>query len=424
MTMETNKIIKTVSLPVNPATSPTVSLHVIAKNGENVLGRLLDNIVPYVHEAHIILNDTVDSSMKVLERKILQYPLVPFHVQNVTSDSHQDLYFMDVPATYKEGSPLDGETFEGPFTLGPLLGDWAGLRNLGWDSKTDWRLILDVDDVVNDPDKLPGLLVVLSDMHADMAATKYAFGVNSAGQVNSLAYHDRLARNLPSIRWEGKTHEHLVGGLRCVFVEDCFSATDMKDNWGKGVRVPGRCFKVLYREARLFNWQVDARHLAYIIQESPGLMPVEWVSNSLLPRYVDVSTEIEEKAWVYCMVGEMWEQRGDFAKASSYFEAAIGYFPSPKNYFRLCRLKFQAKQWSDCIAAYEKGVALSMTTQIFDMGPVFSDSSKILVGQAYWEMGNRTMALEFMTKASKAFPSSVAVQSMFAMMGGKGEVSR
>jgi len=416
--MDTNKVIKHVPLPLNPENPPSVSLHVIAKNGENVLGRLLDNILPYVQEAYIILNDTVDASMKVLERQILKHPLVSFHTQNVTSDSHPGLYFEDVPATYLDGIPLDGETFEGPYTHGPLLADWAGLRNLGWNSNSDWRLILDVDDVVDDPDKLPGLLVVLSSMHADMAATKYAFGVNSTGQVNSLAYHDRLARNLPSIRWEGKTHEHLVGGLRCVFVEDCFTATDMKDNWGKGVRVPGRCFKVLYREARLANWEVSARHLAYLVQESPGLMPAEWVSGSLLPRYVSASTEPEEKAWVYCMVGEMWEQRGDFPKACSFFEGAIGFFPSPKNYFRLCRLQFQAKEWRGCIDAYEKGAALSATTQIFDMGPVYLSSSKILVAQAYWELGDKARAREFMAEALKAFPTSAAVKAMFEMMGG------
>ena len=412
------------SLPENPATSPTVSLHVLAKNGDNVLGRLLDNILPHVHETHIILNDTTDSSMKVLERKALQYPLVPFHVQNVTSESHPDFYLQDVPATYQVGKSLDGEVFEGPFTHGPLLANWAGVRNLDWESNTEWRLVLDVDDVVNDPTKLPGLLTVLSNMRADMAATKYAYGVNTTGQVNSLAYHDRLALNLPTIKWVGKTHECLTGGLRCVLVEDCFVVTDMKDNWGKGVRVPGRCFKVLYRDARLADWHVGARHLAYLIQESAGLMPVEWVSDSLLPQYLETTTEVEEMAWVYCMVGELWEQRGDLAKAGSYFNDAIDCFPSPKNYFRLCRLKFLDAQWQDCITAYEKGVALSTSIQVCDLGPVYADSSKILVAQAYWELGNKVKAQELMVEVSKAFPTAVAVQAMCKMMTGASEVLR
>ena len=208
----TDKIVRTVPLPEKPENVPTVSLHLLAKNAENVLGRLFDNILPYVQEVSIVLNDTTDASGTVISRYMNKYPTVGFGVQLVTSETHPLFYFWDVADSYDVGRPLAGERFEGPFTNAPLLCDWASVRNIGWDSDTDWRLFLDADDVVTDPQKLPGLLKVLGDMHADLAATKYAFGFGGGGTVNSVSYRERLARNVPSIIWEGKTHEILAEG--------------------------------------------------------------------------------------------------------------------------------------------------------------------------------------------------------------------
>ena len=123
--------VRTVPLPADPRDVPSLSLHVLAKNAESVLGRLLDNVGAYVQELRFVLNDTTDASEKVLRRWVETRKsrgletTTPLHVDHVTSETHPHFYILDVAATYEVGSPLDGEHFEGPFTGRPLLADWA-----------------------------------------------------------------------------------------------------------------------------------------------------------------------------------------------------------------------------------------------------------------------------------------------------------
>ena len=417
--------VRTVPLPADPRDVPSLSLHVLAKNAESVLGRLLDNVGAYVQELRFVLNDTTDASEKVLRRWVETRrsrgleTTTPLHVDHVTSVTHPHFYVLDVAATYEVGSPLDGEHFEGPFTGRPLLADWAAARNVGWGSDAAWRLFLDADDLVADPGKLPGLLKVLEEMRVDLAATKYVFGRGESGVPNAVSYRERLARNVAGVTWEGRTHEVLVGGLRRVLVEDCLSVTDMKDNWGYGVRVPGRCFKVLYHQARLAKWDVSPRHLAYLVQESRDMVPPSWVVASLLPAYEAKSVMAEELAWVLSTAGELLEAREDYAGACELYERATRAYPSSKAAFRLCRARFMSGDFGGCLAAYELGVSYLAEPQVLDDGPGYADSSKILVAQAYFELGRGDEARALVEEVSRLFPRSAPVAALRDSVVGK-----
>jgi len=409
-------VVKTVALPADAAGAPSLSLHVLAKNAESVLSRLLHNVEPYVQQVRVVLNDTTDVSEQVIDRFVGHplpgRPALKLDVQHVTSESHPQYYFEDAPASYEVGLPLSDERFEGPYTEAPLLTDWAAVRNLGWASDCDWRLFLDADDLVKDPECLPGLLCVLRDLNADLAASRYVFGQSPGGQPNSVAYRERLARNVPNIRWEGRTHEILAGGLRRVLLEDRLHVTDMKDNWGRGVRVPGRCFKVLYRDARLANWKVSSRHLAYLVQESPGMMPLAWVTGDLCDYYMEHAEQPEEQAWLLCMIGEMWESRLCYDRAAILYQRALNFHPSAKAAFRWCRAEFLRKNWELCLQAYELGLSHESAPQIMDAGPVYADSSKLFVAQAYWELGRKNDARDMARECARLFPASGAVADL------------
>lgn len=404
-------MVKTVPLPTDVEDAPSVSLHLLAKNADSVVGRLLDNVGPFVRQVRVVLNDTLDSSEDVVRRKMRRWPGSSLDVQHVTYATHPQFYFEDVVSSYAEGRSLAGESFDGPFTEESLLCDWAAVRGLGWESCCAWRLFLDADDVVDDPQSLPGVVKVLSSVRADWAAARYVFG-SGPGGANSVAFRERLAENVPYIKWEGRTHEVLTGGLRMVLLDDRLLVTDLKDNWGRGVRVPGRCFKVLYRDARLASWDVSPRHLAYLVQESPQLMPVDWVSGDLLGKYLEVSTCDEERAWVLSMVGEMWEAREDYGRAVDYYDRAVAAYPSAKAAFRKCRARFMQKMWRECVQAYELGVSYSSESQVLDAGPVYADSSKILVAHALVELGEVARARAMVDEAAARFPSSAAVVAL------------
>lgn len=406
-----NNVVKTISLPTNVEDAPSVSLHLLAKNADSVVGRLLDNVGPFVEQIRVILNDTTDASEKIVRGRMARWPTSRLDVQLVTHETHPQFYFVDVAGAYEAGHPLAGESFEGPFTGDPLLCDWAAVRNLGWESGCAWRLFLDADDLVDDPQSLPGVVSVLSSMRADWAASRYVFGMGTGG-ANSVAFRERLAENVPYIKWSGKTHEVLAGGLRMVLLDDRLRVTDLKDNWGRGVRVPGRCFKVLYRDARLADWDVPPRHLAYLVQESPQMMPVEWVSGALLGRYLEASKCAEERAWVLSMVGELWEAREDYGRAVDYYERATGAYPSAKDAFRACRARFLQRRWRECVDAYELGLSFLSESQVLDAGPVYADSSKLLVAQALVELGESSRAREMVDEAAAKFPCSSAVVAL------------
>ena len=407
-----NTIVKTVPLPDKPENVPTLSLHVLAKNAESVLPRLIHNVFPHVQQARFVLNDATDASERVIYQSAGSYPGVELDVQHATSATHPHFYIDDSPATYEAGRSLSGERFEGPYTDAPLLADWSAVRNLGWDSEKEWRLFLDADDLMQDPEKLPGLLCVLRDLGADLAASRYVFGRGPGGEPNSSSYRERLARSTPAIRWEGRTHETLAGGLRRVLVEDCLGVTDLKDNWGRGVRVPGRCFKVLYHDARVAGWEVSARHLAYLVQECPGMMPLDWVAGDLLEAYREKCDHPEELAWVLCLVGEMHEARENYRAAIDCYRRAIDARPSAKAAFRLCRAEFKREHWPGCANAYQLGLSYRDVPQVLDDGPVYADSSKLLVAHALWALGKVEEARDMARECARLFPGSAAAAEL------------
>ena len=312
-----------------PGTRPEVSLHLLVKNGEGCLPRLLHNVGRYVDEVVAVVNDTTDRTTSVLEeysrRESFQLDVV-----EVTSASHPGLYILDVPETYDVGPSLLGESCPGPFTGRPLLADWAGARNLGWRRCTKpWILFLDADDVVEDPEAIWGLCEVLAREGVEVAATRYAYDVSADGKSLSECYRERLARNRPEITWSGAVHENLTGVARKAHVRGNLVVRDCKDNPGEGVRVPGRCLKVLYQLARSRAWAVEPRVLLYLAMESQKVLPDFCLA--LVDRYLDVSLWPEERAWACSMVGEVHEERGDFARASSWYERSLAEYPGSKS---------------------------------------------------------------------------------------------
>ena len=109
-----------------PGERPQVSLHLLVKNGESCVGRLLANVGPYIDEIVAVVNDTTDLTIQILrEYAAARGPEFNLDIVEVTHESHPELYIMDVPETYLVGRPLASEMYVGPFTGSPVLADWA-----------------------------------------------------------------------------------------------------------------------------------------------------------------------------------------------------------------------------------------------------------------------------------------------------------
>ena len=389
-----------------PGERPQVSLHLLVKNGESCIGRLLDNVGPYVDEIVAVVNDTTDRTIPILrEYAAASGPRgnIALDIIEVTHESHPGLYIMDVPETYLVGRPLDREIYAGPFTNSPILADWAGIRNLGWRRCTKpWILFMDADDIAQDPESIPGLCASLLANGAELGCSRYVYSVREDGSSQSESFRERLIRNLPHISWVGAAHEVLVGQQKTAHIDGNLVVHDMKDSQGKDVRIPGRCFKILYHQARANDWNVPPRSLIYLAMEArlvaPDLVP------AILNQYLEVSLWPEERAWACCMRGEICEQHEDYAEASEWYTRALAEHPSSKAAFRLCRSRFHECKWQECVDAFKIGVENKVVLQLLDNGPVYEDMSKILVAAALDKLGRLGEAVLMCREALNAFP--------------------
>ena len=385
-----------------PGTRPEVSLHLLVKNGEGCLPRLLANVGPYVDEVVAVVNDTTDRTVAILEEYSRREDFL-LDVVEVTAASHPDLYVLDVPETYEAGPSLTGESCPGPFTGKPLLADWAGARNLGWRRCTSpWILFLDADDVVEDPESTWGLCEVLDEQGVKVAATRYVYDASADGKSRSECFRERLARNTPEVSWSGPVHENLCGPVKLAHVRGNLVVRDCKDSTGLDVRVPGRCLKVLYHHARSRSWDVEPRVLLYLAMESKAVLPDFCLE--LVERYLDASTWPEERAWACALAGEVHEERLDYARASGWYERSLAEYPGSKSAYRLCRTRFLECKWRECLDAYEVGEANRSVMHLLDDGPAYADRSKILVASAWEKLGEYHRALKACEEAMVLFP--------------------
>jgi tetratricopeptide (TPR) repeat protein len=404
-------------------TGQEVSLFVMAKNAESVIVRLLDNVGPYIQEVVMVLNDTSDKTAELVGAWCREHRK-PFIYVEVKADTHPDLYIMDTKATYMVGRSLNGEEYAGPFTEVPILADWAEARNQGWGLCTlPWKLFLDADDYVLDPETIPGLCQALSDNGADMAATAYHFhSVGGNKEAHGKSFRERIARNTEGIRWVYPIHEVLNGASMICHVDGSLTVEDRRDNAGAGIRVPGRNFKILYHLARSNDWDVSARVLVYLIVElrhqissnPKDLIPF---ADALLELYMKRSEWVEERGWAYTLVAEIYERDENLERAKELYRKSLGEHMGAKTAFRLCRIHHKLKEWEDCIAAYLMGVDYQKNVrQVLDDGPLFVEMSKILVASAYHELGMYDEGLKVCDEALKIFPENDALLQLREML--------
>jgi hypothetical protein len=393
--------------PVTAGNRPDISLHLLVKNGESVVGRLLDCVGPYLAEVVAVLNDCEDGTGSVLIQKAAEHGLRRCELVEVTHASHPDLYLLDVPETYLEGRPLVGESLPDVHTGGPLLADFAAARNLGWVRCIgDWRLFLDADDVVDDPGCLPALCSALEARGIDGASSRYHHGGGCGSR-------ERLARNLPAVRWEGAVHERLVGFQvgRTAHVEDCLVVRDLLDSRGAGTRSPGRNLKVLYHQARSLDWKITPRDMAYLASESAQAMPE--LSRRLAEDCAERSGWPAERAWACSTRGQVAEDEGRHDQATAWYRRSLHEHPSSAAALHLARACFQLGQWGEVLAAHDQARSiLAGASQPIDAGEVDADAVETLVVAALLELGRLDEAEDRCGRLLSRHPGSRALRSM------------
>lgn len=408
------ELVKDVVIPrPENVVSHSISLFVMAKNAESCIGRLLDNVGPYIDEVVLVLNDTTDSTRELVETYCKAHEKNCI-IEEVTREKYPDFYILDTKTTYEIGQSLCGEQFNGPYTESQILAKWSDARNIGWRRCTKtWRLFLDADDIVLDPESIPGICQVLEEAGAEQGNTHYFFDVDINGRPRGSSYRERFVKNLPEINWIYDIHEVVSGSLKVAHVDGNGIVRDMRDSTGRDIRIPGRNFKVLYHLARKNDWEVSARVLVNLLMEvrhqtGVGSTMFEF-AEKILELYLSRSTWPEERGWACCITGEMFENIENFSRAEALYRQSLDEHPGSRTAWLLSRVCFKQRRWQECIDFFKLGQEHKVVHQVLNDGPLFEDMTKILVAASYEALGQFDDALRVATEALVVFPSNLTL---------------
>jgi tetratricopeptide (TPR) repeat protein len=260
--------------------------------------------------------------------------------------------------------------------------------------------------VVDDPECLPGLCAGLDAQEIVCASSRYCRGLGSGSR-------ERLARNLPSIRWEGRVHERVVGaGLKKAHVADCLVVRDLLDSRGAGTRVPWRNLKVLYHAARTSSWDITPREMSYLASESRRAMPA--LSARLAEDCASRSGWSAERAWACATRGRVAEDAGELRLAALWYERSLREHPGAEAALLLARALFHARQWDGVVEARERALQLEGEAQPICEGDVDARAIDVLATAALAELGRLDEAAALCRRALLNFPSSPALARLLA----------
>lgn len=390
---------------------PTVSLHVVVKDRETSMIRLLDDVAEFMDEFHIVLVETTEAAEHEIKKRLLRYPWAKKTIQRISPSTHPEFYISDTPSTYLDGSPLSDEILQGPFSHLPLLSDLGAIRRLcsQW-STCEWQLHLEPDDWILSPSKIPMIIQLAVKHGADAVSTNFfrELGIFST----SPPRRQILMRNCPTIRWTGRAQPHLKGHASQIDLEDILPISSRKRDFSD---LDQNC-RALYHESRVLDWNVPSEHLESLIltlvqMRNPPLSS-RWIAEPLFDLYASKTAKLEELR-VRLLVGSLYNTLDDLANASLHYEKALELNPHPLIFFVLSKINFQLGQWSSCIEHYESGCRAQ-----HDASPNYKleIATLMLVAISHLALGNTSKAQEAIDEVSKANMNNPHVAKVWRMI--------
>ena len=392
-----------------------ITLCVITKNAETTLERLLDNVGRYAKNIIFTLNDTTDSSLDVIkkwstqdqkEKKYECFPRISTISVDKTFRHYDSLYFDDIPSSYLS---LHGQlgpfglhacfNFPGVCTGEKILGDFAGLRQLGFEYvETPWILLMDADDTMHDPESIPVVVERATEAEVDHVCSRYVYASDGRACMK-----DRLVRNLPHLRWKGEVHERIIGARKKVILEDGLVVTDRKDNLGEGTRIPMRNFKILWHHAGLRRWNIGSREWLFLLIEicsicneiSLGTFDVhENLMVLFFNKVIETSAFPEEKAFACSILGDSYYNRGDIEQAFTLYNKGLREFPSQYLAFKCQKISFDKQKFDESLKYFERAIDYKSFIQTLNSGTHLLPISTLLNINALRELGYWAKCLE------------------------------
>ena len=399
----------------SPSSRPTVSLVILAKPGDALVPRILDEVVPHVDEVVLV---AVDLPRVLVDEWLSHKSLTgkPCNLVEVNVSRHPELYYRDEEDAYTINNPLNDEVFKGPYTNRQLITDWSKVRNLGWKRCTqEWRVTIDGSDLIVNPSYIVSVCDVMSQFGSEFGYSAYVrptLGLTGEVVVSSLT--GRIAKNGVDVRWVGEARENLEGGYRASIIEGSLVVVHSASHRSTESNLDQ--FKTLYADARRKDWQVSPCNLLYMAQLA-NLVDMPGFAESAIATYLETSLYTEERAWACALQGEIHESAGRYELASTWYERSLAEHPGYKSAYRLCRSRFMEKKWQACLDAFAIGLENDGFIHMVDDGDADKGRVFILVTAALLQLGRVEDAKTCKPTLLQLFPENSHVLKLCEALG-------
>lgn len=319
--------------------APTLTVCLIMKNEEQVLGGCLSSIENYVDDIIIVDTGSTDNSKEIAAK----HEAV---IYDCTPQTHPQYFIKDDEST---GAP-------GPFTGEMILANFAGARNVGWDkATTDYVMWMDADDVIVGGKQLAKLLARMTNEDVSYGALRYTYGFDDQGKPTMHQWRERIIKRGAG-RWSGLIHETVdtnnVKAKRYTGI-----TVEHRRQTKAESNLKYRNYKVLRHSLRLEGATPSPRTLFYLGNEAQWFNTSEAAAH--WERYLRLSKWGEERSVALVGLGRIWEQVGSYEQALRCYAAAMVEDPqSPDGWFGMARVAYFRERWAECCQWTEEGLAI------------------------------------------------------------------
>ena len=344
----------------------TISLCMIVKNEEDVLGRCLDCVKGIVDEIIIIDTGSTDNT-KNIARKY--------------TDKIFDFQWID---------------------------DFSAARNYAFSkAKNDYIFWLDADDIILEEDRLKFIqLKSRLTLNIDNVMMMYNVGYDENGTVTLSYFRERLTKRTNNCKWEEPVHEFLVISGNILNTDICIA--HKKEH----VSVKDRNISI-YKELLSKGQQLTPRGLFYYSRE---LFQNQFIEEAI--KYFNEFLDTE-KGWVednisacgdlakcYNIIGDKNRMLKTLLKSFEYDTPRAEICCSMGNYY------FDFDEYKKAIFWYNLALELKIPKDSwgFMSKDYWSYIPYIQLSVCYDRLGNRKKSIKFNNKAAEYKPDSFAVQ--------------
>ena len=338
--------------------TPSVSVALIVRNEERVLGRCLESLRGAVDEIVIVDTGSEDDTKRVA----LKY-----------TDKIYDFAWHD---------------------------DFAAARQFSFDRATgDWVAWVDADDVVRHANRIKPLLTATPPEVCGYY-WRYIYGWDPSGKPSLEFWRERCVRNDGSFRWVGRVHEVLVPQWPCVQMHDQDVVVEHHSDAERGARKQGRNLKILEDEYEASGGNLEPRMLFYLGREYADSGNIERAIE-VLQRFLDAGDWDDERFRAQTQIAQLHRILGQYDLALDADLQALKIHPRwPDAYFGLAETYYYLQDWPRVIHWCDLGRAMPVPqTNVFVNPRDYDVNWIIYYTNALYHLGELQTALEWTRRA-------------------------